>query len=184
MLMACNNNSQESEPEPEIGDYFYLEIKNPGYAIHIDPKCAKNTSTYLNAFRVYEGNYDMYCSKCITQSCMYEIQRRIKQNEKEDKILKDAYKKFITLVNYDMSYAYFKEEVFCRNNLQWFYEFMKNNGHAIYNGTYNQLFLEIAFERDWVNPDYFPDIYLEKSFEERYGKPQKKTTVQELLDQL
>lgn len=167
LAIACYNNDTESQPELE--DYFYLERKNQGYAIHLDPDCAEN-STYLNSFRVYEGQYDFFCSKCISKSNLNEIQRRVRQNKKEDAILRDAYRSFKNLVDYDESYVFFKEEVLRGDNLKWFYEFMQHNGHEIYEGTYEELFIEIEFDRNYMNPEFAHDVLLNKPFKERYDQ--------------
>lgn len=168
-LVSCN--SAGDKPK-EIEEHFYLEIRQRGYCIHADAECAKNT-TYISPYRVYDNKLcDFLCATCFSNEMASEMKRRQVQFQREDAILKDAYYKFKNIVNYEESYAYFREEVMWKDNLKWLYEFMKFNNKPIYKGTYDQLFLVIGIDRTWANPDVPIDFVFNPSFEERYGKPQ------------
>lgn len=170
LLVSCNS----EEETHELGDFFYLEFKPHGYCLHADPNCAKG-AVYKNHYDIYDTNLlELLCSSCIDSQMREEIMRRKKQIHKENEILTDAYYNFKTLVGYKESYDFFREEALWNNNLKWLYEFMRLNNKPIYKGTYDQLFMEIGFDRNWTNPDISPIDYASNpSFEERYGKPRQ-----------
>lgn len=168
-IVSCNNAGDKPK---ELGECFYLEIRQRGCCIHADAECAKNT-TYISPYRVYENKLcDFLCATCFSNEMASKMKHRQIQFQMEDAILNDAYHKFKNIVNYEESYAYFREEVMWMDNLKWLYEFMKFNNKPIYKGTYDQLFLVIGIDRTWTNPDVPIDFVFNPSFEERYGKPQ------------